>query len=72
MRAPELAAIRGLLGDVEGGEALELGAGAASTLGTQRGARHAWAVDMFDAMPAMLSTGPITPVLGDAQTMRLS
>jgi trans-aconitate methyltransferase len=74
MRAPELAAIRGLLGDVEGGEVLELGAGAGFYTRdlVQRGARHVWAVDMSDAMLAMLPTGPITPVLGDAQTMRLS
>jgi SAM-dependent methyltransferase len=74
MRAPELAAIRGLLGDVEGGEILELGAGAGFYTRdlVRRGVRHVWAVDMSDAMLAMLPSGPITPVLGDAQTMRLS
>jgi SAM-dependent methyltransferase len=74
VRAPELAAIRGLLGDVEGAEILELGAGAGFYTRdlVRRGALHIWAVDMSDAMLAMLPSGPITPVLGDAQTMQLS
>jgi SAM-dependent methyltransferase len=74
VRARELAAIRGLMGDVEGREVLELGAGAGFYTRdlVRRGARHVWAVDMSDAMLAMLPRGPITPVLGDAQTIRLS
>jgi len=74
VRAPELAAIRSLLGDVEGGEILELGAGAGFYTRdlVRRGARQVWAVDMSDAMLAMLPSGPITPILGDAQTMQLS
>jgi SAM-dependent methyltransferase len=74
VRARELAAIRGLLGDVQGGEVLELGAGAGFYTRdlVWQGARHVWAVDMSDAMLAMLPSGPITPVLGDAETIRLS
>jgi SAM-dependent methyltransferase len=74
VRALELAAIHRLLGDVEGCEVLELGAGAGFYTRdlVRRGARHVWAVDMSDAMLAMLPSGPITPILGDAETIRLS
>jgi SAM-dependent methyltransferase len=74
VRASELAAIRGLLGDVEGAEVLELGAGAGFYTRdlVRRGALHVWAVDVSEAMLAMLPSGPITPVLGDAETIRLS
>jgi SAM-dependent methyltransferase len=74
VRASELAAIRGLLGDVEGAEVLELGAGAGFYTRdlVRRGALRVWAVDVSEAMLAMLPSGPITPVLGDAETIRLS
>jgi SAM-dependent methyltransferase len=73
IRARELAAVRSLLGDVAGLDVLELGAGAgfyAREL-TGRGARQVWAVDISGAMLAALPAGRITPVLGDAETMRL-
>jgi len=73
VRGRELAAIRFLLGDVAGAEVLELGAGAgfyAREL-IRFGARHVWAVDLSDAMLAALPRGPVTAVLGRAETIRL-
>jgi SAM-dependent methyltransferase len=69
-----LAAVRSLLGDVAGLDVLELGAGAgfyAREL-ARRGARQVWAVDLSGSMLAALPTGPITPILGDAATIRLN
>jgi SAM-dependent methyltransferase len=62
-----------MLDDVAGLEVLELGAGAGfySRELTHRGARQVWAVDISSAMLAALPAGRITPVLGDAATIRL-
>jgi SAM-dependent methyltransferase len=73
IRARELTAVRSLLGDVAGLDVLELGAGAGFyTLElTRRGAHQIWAVDISGAMLAALPAGRITPILGDAATIRL-
>jgi SAM-dependent methyltransferase len=73
VRTRELKAVRGLLGDVAGSDVLELGAGAGFYTRDliYRGARRVWALDISGAMLATLPTGPITPVLGDAETTRL-
>jgi SAM-dependent methyltransferase len=73
VRAREVAAVHSLLGETAGLDILELGAGSgfyAREL-IRSGARHVWAVDISAAMLAALPTGPITPVLGDAATLRL-
>ncbi len=74
IRSRELTAVRSLLGDVAGLDVLELGAGAgfyAREL-ARRGARQIWAVDISAAMlVAALPAGRITPILGDAATIRL-
>jgi SAM-dependent methyltransferase len=73
IRSRELTAVRSLLGDVAGLDVLELGAGAgfyAREL-ARCGARQIWAVDISEAMLAALPAGRITPILGDAATMRL-
>jgi SAM-dependent methyltransferase len=72
-RAWELNAVRGLLGDVAGSDVLELGAGAGFYTRDliYRGARHVWAVDISGVMLVTLPSGPITPVLGDAETVQL-
>jgi SAM-dependent methyltransferase len=73
VRARELNTVSSLLGDVAGIDILELGAGAGyytrELIG--RGVRHVWAVDLSEAMLASLPAGPITPVLGNAATVRL-
>jgi len=73
IRARELAAVRSLLGDVAGLDVLELGAGAGFYTRelTHVGAHRIWAVDISAAMLAALPAGRITPVLGDAATIRL-
>jgi SAM-dependent methyltransferase len=73
IRSRELAGVASLLGDIAGLEVLELGAGAGFyTLElTRRGARQVWAVDISSAMLAALPADRITPVLGDAATIRL-
>jgi SAM-dependent methyltransferase len=73
IRSRELTAVRSLLGDIAGLEVLELGAGAGFYTRelTRRGARQIWAVDISGAMLAALPAGRITPVLGDAATIRL-
>jgi SAM-dependent methyltransferase len=62
-----------LLGDIAGLDVLELGAGAGFYTRelTRRGARQVWAVDISSAMLAALPADRITPVLGDAATIRL-
>jgi SAM-dependent methyltransferase len=73
IRARELTAVRSLLGDVARLDVLELGVGAgfyACEL-TGRGARQIWAVDISSAMLAALPAERITPILGDAATIRL-
>src|SRR5262245_17124192 len=73
IRSRESAVVRLLLGDVVGLDVLELGAGAGYYTRelTYRGARRIWAVDISAAMLAALPAGRITPVLGDAATIRL-
>jgi SAM-dependent methyltransferase len=73
LRARELNAVGRLLGDVSGRDVLELGAGAGfyTRYLIRRGARHVWAVDVTAEMLAMLPAGPITPVLGDARSVRI-
>jgi SAM-dependent methyltransferase len=73
IRSRELAGVASMLGDIAGLEVLELGAGAGfySRELTRRGARRVWAVDISSAMLAALPAGRITPVLGDAATIRL-
>jgi SAM-dependent methyltransferase len=73
IRSRELARVGSLLGDITGLEVLELGAGAGFYTRelTRRGARQVWAVDISSAMLAALPAGRITPVLGDAATIRL-
>src|SRR5262249_33168463 len=73
IRARDLAAVRSLLGVVAGLDVLELGAGAGFYTRelTHGGARRIWAVDISAAMLAALPVGRITPVLGDAATIRL-
>jgi SAM-dependent methyltransferase len=73
IRSRELTAVASLLGDIAGLEVLELGAGAGFYTRelTRRGARQVWAVDISSAMLAALPAGCITPVLGDAATIRL-
>jgi SAM-dependent methyltransferase len=73
IRFREAAAVQMLLGDVAGLDVLELGAGAGFYTRelTRRGARQVWAVDISSAMLAALPPGRITPVLGDAATIRL-
>jgi SAM-dependent methyltransferase len=73
IRSRESTAVRSLLGDVAGLDVLELGAGAgfyAREL-TRLGARRIWAVDISGAMLASLPADRITPILDDAETMRL-
>jgi SAM-dependent methyltransferase len=73
LRLREAVAVRSLLGHVVGADILELGAGAGFY--TRRliafGARHVWAVDPCAAMLAALPAGPVTAVLGCAETFRL-
>jgi SAM-dependent methyltransferase len=73
MRSRESTVVGLLLGDVAGLDVLELGAGAGFYTRelTRRGARRIWAVDISGAMLAVLPPGRITPVLGDAATIRL-
>jgi SAM-dependent methyltransferase len=73
IRSRELAGVASLLGDITGLEVLELGAGAGfyTCELTRRGARQVWAVDISRAMLAALPADRITPVLGDAATIRL-
>jgi SAM-dependent methyltransferase len=73
VRARELSAVRSLLGDFAGIDVLEIGAGAGFYTHDliNRGARRVWAIDISGAMLAALPSGPITPVLGDAETVRL-
>ncbi len=73
IRSRELTRVGSLLGDIAGLEVLELGAGAGFYTRElmRRGARQVWAVDVSSAMLAALPTGRITPVLGDAATIRL-
>jgi SAM-dependent methyltransferase len=73
IRGRESAAVQSQLGDVAGLDVLELGAGAGFYTRelTRRGARQVWAVDISSAMLAALPAGRITPVLGDAGTLRL-
>src|SRR5262245_42355852 len=73
IRSRESAVVRLLLGDVVGLDVLELGAGAGFYTRelARRGARQIWAVDISGAMLAALPAGRITPVLGDAATIRL-
>jgi SAM-dependent methyltransferase len=73
IRARESAAVQSLLGEIAGLDVLELGAGAGFYTRelTRRGARQVWAVDISSAMLAALPAGRITPVLGDAATIRL-
>jgi SAM-dependent methyltransferase len=73
LRAREVTAVLSLLGNIAGIEILELGAG--SGYYTRElircGARHVCAVDISEAMLAALPKGPIAPILGDAETIRL-
>lgn len=73
LRAREMKEVGRLLGDVSGRDVLELGAGAGFYTRDliRRGARHVWAIDITAEMLATLPQGPITPVLGDAETVRL-
>src|SRR5260370_26841411 len=73
IRSRESTVVQLLLGDVAGLDVLELGAGAGFYTRelTRRGARQVWAVDISSAMLAALPAGCITPVLGDAATIRL-
>jgi SAM-dependent methyltransferase len=73
IRAWEARAVRSLLGDVSGLDVADLGAGAGFYTREliRLGARHVWAVDLSSAMLAELPSGPVTPVLGDATTVRL-
>jgi len=73
IRSRELTRVGSLLGDIAGLDVLELGAGAGFYTRelTRRGARQVWAVDISRAMLAALPAGRITPVLGDAATIRL-
>jgi 2-polyprenyl-3-methyl-5-hydroxy-6-metoxy-1,4-benzoquinol methylase len=74
VRRRELLAVRSLLGDLAAAEVLELGAGSGFYTREliRAGASHVWAVDVSEAMLATLPGGPITPVLGDAETIRLN
>jgi SAM-dependent methyltransferase len=73
IRSRELTRVASLLGDIAGLDVLELGAGAGFYTRelTRRGARQVWAVDISSAMLAALPADRITPVLGDAATIRL-
>src|SRR5882672_9265378 len=73
IRAREARAVRSFLGDVSGLDVVELGAGAGFYTREilRMGARHVWAVDISAAMLAELPRGSVTPVLGDAATVRL-
>src|ERR1700757_2968413 len=73
IRARELTAVRSLLGNFAGLDVLELGAGAGFYTRelTRRGAYQIWAVDISGAMLATLPADRITPILGDAATIRL-
>ena len=73
IRARELARVGSFLGDITGLEVLELGAGTGFYTRelTRRGVRQVWAVDISSAMLAALPADRITPVLGDAATVRL-
>jgi SAM-dependent methyltransferase len=73
IRSRELTAVQSLVGDVAGVDVLELGAGAGFYVRDlmRRGARQIWAVDISGAMLATLPAGPVTPILGDAATIRL-
>jgi SAM-dependent methyltransferase len=73
IRAGESRAVRSLLGEVSGLDVVELGAGAGFYTREllRLGARHVWAVDISAAMLRQLPHGPVTPVLGDATTVRL-
>jgi SAM-dependent methyltransferase len=73
IRSRELTGVGLLLGDIAGLEVLELGAGAGFYTRElmRRGARQVWAVDISSTMLAALPAGRITPVLGDAATIRL-
>jgi SAM-dependent methyltransferase len=73
IRSRELTVVQLLLGEVAGLDVLELGAGAGFYTRelARRGARRIWAVDISDAMLATLPADRITPILDDAETMRL-
>jgi SAM-dependent methyltransferase len=73
IRSRELTAVRSLLGDVGGLDVLELGTGAGFYTRElmRRGAHQIWAVDISGPMLAALPAGRITPILGDAATIRL-
>lgn len=73
MRRREMRTVLDVLGNVRDMDILELGSG--SGFYTRellaRGARHIWAVDVSEPMLAALPSGAVTPVLGDAATIRL-
>src|SRR5262245_53734344 len=73
VRAHERRAVRSLLGDITGADVLELGTGAGFYTREliRAGARHVWALDISPAMLAALPSGPVTAVLGRAETIRL-
>lgn len=72
-RAREAAAVFAALGDCRGESALDLGCGAGYYTREllARGARHVTAVDISPAMLGQLPTSMVTPVLGDAEQVRL-
>jgi len=73
IRSRESTVVQLLLGNVAGLDVLELGAGAGFYTRelTRRGARQIWAVDISNAMLAVLPADRVKPVLGDAATIRL-
>ena len=73
LRKRESRAVMALAGRVDGAMVLELGCGAGfyTRALLARGAVHVWAVDRAGEMLRALPRAHVTPVLGDAATVRL-